>query len=207
MQLLGDQGFWARKHVPYLFMLNLTPPSSYIVRLLLLRGESNIRILDLQPPSTSIASHPSVSFIETDITSLDSIRKGLTNPFKATGEPPKVIYHTAAIIRFWERLSYCWSASYNINVVGTANLLTVAKELPSAIFIYTSTTDTAIRNPKFLRLGWDLSQSCNISDFDEPLPPAQLHDSCYSRSKFMAEQIVTREDGQQNLRTGILRPG
>ncbi|KAF9468585.1 hypothetical protein BDZ94DRAFT_1245763 [Collybia nuda] len=178
---------------------------TYIVRLLLLRGERYIRVLDLHPPSTKIASHPAVSFVKTDITSLQSVLEGLTQPFTATGRPPKVIYHTAATIRFWERLSYCWNASYKINVSGTANVLAAAKELPLAIFIYTSTADTVIPKPNFFRLRWN--RKSNISDFDKPLPPSQFSDSCYSRSKLVAEQLVTHGDGERNLRTGIIRPG
>lgn len=165
--------------------------------------------MDLHPPSEDIKSHPSVSFIKADISSLQSIRDALTEPFATSGVPPKVIFHTAAAIRFWERLSYCWSASYKVNVVGTENVVTVAKELPSAILIYTSTADTAIPCPKFLRLGWDIPEHHKlliISDSDKPLPP-QLCDGCYSRTKILAERRVADADGQGNLRTGIVRPG
>ncbi|KAF8073836.1 hypothetical protein FPV67DRAFT_1409535 [Lyophyllum atratum] len=179
---------------------------TYIVRLLLLRGETNIRILDLQPPSKAIASHPAVSFVKTDITSLNSIREGLRS-FESTGTPPHVIYHTAAIIRFWERLSYCWNASYRINVLGLENVIAVVRELPSAVLIYTSTGDTVIPRPKFLRLGWDFNDTSTISDPDQPLPPAQLSESCYSRTKLLAEQLVEKADGLDGLRAGIIRPG
>ncbi|KAG6866286.1 hypothetical protein C0991_006382 [Blastosporella zonata] len=178
-----------------------------IVQLLLLRGETDIRIVDLNPPAEKIASNPAVTFVETDITSLESVRRAL-GPFRRTGVPPKVIYHTAAIIRFWERFSYCWNASYKINVSGTANVIAAARELPSAILVYTSTADTAIPRPRFMKLGWDLDKNnSTVSDSDEPLSDARLSGSCYSRTKLLAEQLVTQADGVNNLRTGIIRPG
>lgn len=180
----------------------------YIIQLLLLRGETNIRILDLHPPSSKISSHPSISFVKTDITSLQSVRAGLSQPFKSTGAPPNVIFHTAAIIRFWERFSYCWKPSYDVNVSGTENVVLAAKEIPSTILIYTSTSDTVIPCPKFLRIGWDLKDTVNlIGDSDEPLSSARLSGSCYSRTKRLAEQLVANADGEHGLRTGIIRPG
>lgn len=183
----------------------------YIVRLLILRGETNIRILDLNPPPHITASHTSVSFIKTDITSVQSVRDALTRPFASTGAPPSVIYHTAAVIRFWERASYVWPLSYNINVCGTENVLTVAKELPSAILVYTSTSDCAIPCPKFMRLGRDYKKppydTVVISDYDPPLTVAQSSESCYALSKRLAERSVINAHGDANLKTGVIRPG
>ncbi|KAG5638164.1 hypothetical protein H0H81_001460 [Sphagnurus paluster] len=180
---------------------------TYIVRLLILRGETNIRIVDLNPPSEKIASHPAVSFVKADITSLESVRAAL-HRFDNTGVSPSIIYHTAAIIRFWERLSYCWDASYNINVRGIENLIIALRELPSAILIYTSTADTAIPRPKFLRLGWDLHDAPPaVADSDEPLSLTNLSESCYSRTKLLAESVVVKSDGLGGIRSGIIRPG
>ncbi|KAF8895442.1 hypothetical protein BD779DRAFT_1499586 [Infundibulicybe gibba] len=116
-------------------------------------GETNIRVLDLEPPPPEFDSNPALSFIKTDITALPSVRYALTRPFETTGNPPNVIYHTAALIRFWDRLSYCWNTSYNVNVRGTQNILTVAKELPGVSLIYTSTADVAVPRPKFFDWG------------------------------------------------------
>lgn len=93
-------------------------------------------------------------------------------------------------------------------------MLTVARELPNTIFIYTSTSDTAIPCPNFLRLGWDLwdlpkdvGHDIVISDSDKPLSPGQLSHGCYSRTKLLAEQLVKDADGRDGLKTGIIRPG
>ncbi|GLB38487.1 putative 3-beta hydroxysteroid dehydrogenase/isomerase family protein [Lyophyllum shimeji] len=121
---------------------------------------------------------------------------------------PSVIYQIAAIICFWERRSYCWDASYDINVAGLENVLTAVKALTSALLIYTSTADTVIRRPKFMRLGWDLDKAPRaVSDSDAPLSPAHLSDSCYARTKLLAEQLVIKADGIGGLRSGIIRPG
>ncbi|KAJ7198825.1 hypothetical protein GGX14DRAFT_665342 [Mycena pura] len=175
---------------------------TYIVRLLIMRGETNIRILDINPPDT--LDHPAVSFVKTDITSLESVRSALTAPFPATGGPPTVIFHTAAVIRFWERAAYCFDASYRVNVKGTENVLSAAKELPSVMVVYTSSADTILPGPKFLRIDWD---SIPASVRDGNALPRHLHETCYPRSKRMAEQLVMNASLNEGLKTGILRPG
>ncbi|KAJ7176472.1 hypothetical protein C8R46DRAFT_1160475 [Mycena filopes] len=178
---------------------------TYLIRLLIERGETSIRIVDLNPPVSKFLDHPSVSFVKTDITSLQSVRDALTPPFATTGAPPTVIFHTAAIIRFWERAAYCWDATYRVNVTGTQNILTVAKELPSAMVVYTSSAETVSGCPKFLRVDWD-TYPVSLSDEDST-PTYPLKQSCYPRSKRMAEQLVMSASANDGLKTGILRPG
>ncbi|KAJ7715726.1 hypothetical protein DFH07DRAFT_762708 [Mycena maculata] len=177
---------------------------TYMVRLLIMCGETSIRILDVNPPQ-KILDHPSVSFVKTDITSLESVRAALTLPFPSTGSPPSVIFHTAATIRFWERAAYCWDASYRVNVTGTRNIITAAKELPSAMVIYTSSAETVAGCPKFLRVDWD-TYPVRIQD-DDHLPTHILKQTCYPRSKRLAEQLVISASANEGLKTGILRPG
>nr|GAT56097.1 predicted protein [Mycena chlorophos] len=172
---------------------------NYVVRLLIMRGETNIRILDLTPPAPDVLENPAVSFVQTDITSLESVRAGLT----ASGTPPSVIYHVAATIRFWERAEYCFPASYKVNVIGTKNVLEVAKQLPNAIFVYTSSVDTVLSMPKFCRVDWDPFPA-ELSD--ETPTPRHLHEGCYPRSKRMAEQLVI-EANSSEMPTAMLRPG
>ncbi|KAH7913357.1 hypothetical protein BJ138DRAFT_1146270 [Hygrophoropsis aurantiaca] len=177
---------------------------TYLVRLLILRGETNIRILDLSPPSPAIASNPAVSFIETDITSLESIRHGLRQPLP-TGAPPTVIYHTAAIIRFWDRAHYSWHLSYNVNVLGTRNIIKAATEIPEATLIYTSTADAVLPNLKSCHNSGKYETV--ISDDDPLLSHWDHHESCYARSKILAERLIVEANGQNGLKTGIIRPG
>jgi nucleoside-diphosphate-sugar epimerase len=182
------------------------------VKLLLLRGETNVRILDIVPPSSTLSEDHRVTFIKTDMTSLESVRAGLTKPFTSTKKPPSVIYHTAASIRFYERFSYCWDASYNVNVKGTQNILTVvSQELPGAIVVYTSSGNAVIPRMKYMRLGLDVPGGVNhrvvVSDEDPPLAASSVSQSCYARSKIMAEKLVKEAHGKNGIRTGILRPG
>ncbi|KAF8581220.1 NAD(P)-binding protein [Ramaria rubella] len=188
---------------------------TYLIRLLLLRGETNIRVLDLSPPPDEILSHSSVSFIRTDITSLPSLRSGLSESFPTTKKPPAVVYHMAAIIRFWERASYTWPVSYKINVQGTENVLAAVQDVVSVrSLIYTSTADVAIPRPNTWALGlYYLSRypwkTVIRSDGDVPLTEAVMSESCYTLSKKMAEDLIKAANGTRNgaLKTGILRPG
>jgi nucleoside-diphosphate-sugar epimerase len=184
------------------------------VRLLLLRGERNIRILDLNPPTDPDSTDPAVSFIHTDIRDIKSVRDALTTPFPSTGKPPTVIFHTAALIRFWERASYSWHLSYDVNVRGIQNVLTVAaNDLPAGetLVVYTSTCGVACPRPRFMRLGLDLStppwDRVIVSDEDCPLPSSAQADSNYTKSKVLAEHAVIEANGRNGLRTGIIRPG
>lgn len=102
-------------------------------------------------------------------------------------------------------MSYCWDATYRVNVTGTQNILTVAKELPSAMVIYTSSAETVTGSPKFLRIDWD-RYPVSIRD-EDPTPTYPLKQACYPRSKRMAEQLVIRAARTDGLKTGILRPG
>ncbi|KIJ64290.1 hypothetical protein HYDPIDRAFT_112276 [Hydnomerulius pinastri MD-312] len=184
---------------------------TYLIRLLLLRGETSIRVVDMNPPAAAVSSHAAVSFVRADITDPASIRDALLQPFRSTGSPPAVIYHTAALIRFWERSYYSWHLSYQVNVMGTRNVVAATKEIPGAVLIYTSTSDAVIPSTKLCRLGLEKKYSpwnkTAISDDDPPLGPWEQHESCYARSKVLSERLVIGANGHQGLRTGIIRPG
>jgi nucleoside-diphosphate-sugar epimerase len=179
------------------------------VQLLLLRGETSILILDVHPPQPAVASHPSVTFFRTDITAAQSLREVLTSSDHPAID---VIYFTAATIRFWERSSYSWPLSYNINVRGVENVLNIVKEMANdVLLIYTSSAETVIPRNYFLRLGFDLKtppwDTVTVSDYDPPMTPSQASEGCYPVSKTMAEHLVASANGQKGLKTGIIRPG
>jgi nucleoside-diphosphate-sugar epimerase len=185
---------------------------SYIVRLLILRGETNIRVLDLAPPPRDLASHPALTYAKVDITSPPSVRAALLAPFPS-GTLPSVIFHTAATIRFWERAGYTFDASYRVNVLGTAVVLAAAKELlpKDAIVVYTSSADVVTPAPRFLQLGRDYRlppwNKITIGDDDAPLSAEARPTSNYAQSKIMAERLVFDANSPNGLRTGCLRPG
>ncbi|TFK67346.1 NAD(P)-binding protein [Pluteus cervinus] len=187
----------------------------FIVRLLLLRGETYIRILDIQlPRATDLIENPSVTFVKTDITEISSIHAALTQPFPNTNKKVEVIYHTAAAIRFWDRLGYTWPATYRVNVLGTRNVVEVAKQLQSEAgtkanisLIYTSSIDAAQASVKFSRLSW--GPKVLLRDPSDLITP-ETSDRCYQRSKLEAEAIVKSADcaaGKGTIRAGIVRPG
>jgi nucleoside-diphosphate-sugar epimerase len=184
---------------------------SYLVKILLLRGETSIRILDVALPNAELLENKAVSFIQTDITSRSSVEAGLLAPFASTCKPPSVIFHCAANIRFWERASYTYQESYRVNVQGTQNVVDVARMLPEpALLIYTSSSDVVLPRPHFMKLGKDYGQqpynTVIFSDADPPLGENEASSSCYARSKIEAEQLVL-EANEPHLRTASLRPG
>ena len=186
-------------------------PSSYLVQLLLKRGETSIRIVDLIPPEAKLLENEAVTFIRADITSRSSVEAALLPRFASTGKPPSVIFHCAANIRFWERAPYTYHESYRVNVQGAQNLVDVAKLLPEeTILIYTSSSDVVLPRPYFMKLGRDYDRwpynTVVVSDEDPPLEDYQKSSSCYARSKLEAENLVLKANGA-GLRTGSIRPG
>lgn len=186
-------------------------PSSYLVQLLLKRGETSVRIVDVVPPEAKLLDNEAVTFIRGDMTSRQSVEVALLAPFASTGKPPSVIFHCAANIRFWERASYTYHESYRVNVQGTQNVVDVAKLLPEeTILIYTSSSDIVLPRPSFMKLGKDYDSwpynTVVVSDADPPLEESQRSSSCYARSKIEAENLILRANGE-GLRTGSIRPG
>ena len=171
-----------------------------------------MRVLDIAPPHKDIlALHPVVTYTKVDITSSSSVEAALVAPFPS-GVLPSVIFHTAAVIRYWERAAYTFDASYRVNVLGTAAVLEAAKKLQKgAILVSTSSLGVAAPAPRFMRCGkdnklppWD---KISVSDDDAPLIEPAKSTCCYVRSKVMAEQLVLEADSVDGLRTGCLRPG
>ncbi|KAH9042074.1 hypothetical protein EDB85DRAFT_1917734 [Lactarius pseudohatsudake] len=159
---------------------------SYIVRLLVLRGETNVRVLDIST-----------------ITSPSSVHAALVAPFPSGALPVP--------IRFWERAAYTFGASHRVNVLGTAAVLEAAKKLQTgAIVVYTSSADVAVPAPRFMQNGKDYHEppwdKISISDDDAPLNGPAKSTSCYARSKLMAERLVLEANSAGGLRTGCLPP-
>ncbi|KAI0086447.1 NAD(P)-binding protein [Irpex rosettiformis] len=185
--------------------------ANYLVQLLLKRGETSIRIVDISSPAPGLLDNKAVTFVKADISSLPSVEAALLAPFPSTGKPPSVIYHCAANIRFMERASYTYHESYRVNVQGTHNVIEVAKMLPEeAILVYTCSSDIVLPRPRFMRLGKDHDHwpynTVVVSDDDPLLEEHQRGSSCYGRSKTYAEHLVLKANGD-GLRTGSIRPG
>jgi nucleoside-diphosphate-sugar epimerase len=171
-----------------------------------------VRVLDIAPPREDIlALYPVVTYTKVDITSPSSVEAALVAPFPS-GVLPSVIFHTAAIIRFWERAAYTFGASHRVNVLGTAAVLEAARKLQTgAILVYTSSADVAIPAPRFMQRGKDYHlppwDKITVSDDDAPLSGPAKSTGCYVRSKLMAERLVLEANSADGLRTGCLRSG
>lgn len=176
----------------------------WIVRLLLLRGERHVRILDLAPPPADLVDRDEVDAVKGSITSRSDVEAALNRPF-ADGTRPSVVFHTASVIRYWERLPHLYHLSHKPNVVGTQLLLSVAAATPSIqAFIYTSTAALSNKKGHFMRLGYDLSSE---EDFTarEDIPGSQDHH--YISTKRIADKLVREADGKGDVRTAVIRPG
>lgn len=170
---------------------------SYIVRLLLKRGETQVHILDRVPPPDDLAHVP---YTSVDITSKSDVHD-------AVGRiKPHAVLHTAALIRFWERREYTFAPSYKVNVLGTEHLLAAAQDAGAQAFVFCSTSDVCISRPNFCRLSM-AHHRVVIRDKDGELPPHLHSQMCYVRSKRIAEERVVKADNRAGMRTGILRPG
>lgn len=99
-----------------------------------------------------------------------------------------VIIHTASKVGMWGK----WEDFYNINVVGTLNLLKAAREKKINKFIYTSSPSVVYGN-------------CSIKGADESTPYPKEYLSLYAKSKAQAEKIVL-ESNSDSLATVSLRP-
>ncbi|CAL1708960.1 unnamed protein product [Somion occarium] len=193
----------------------------WIVLHLLQRGEDprKIRILDIRPPSRKDLKEAArdVDFIQVDMTDADAVFKAFQKPWPATEErtPELTVFHTAAVIRFFERHPDLLYLSDNINLEGTKNIVNAARAVGASALIYTSSGSVAVRRSRFWLWPWQ-SEAKHfvqvITDDDNQLP--KRHEeffSNYAVSKLHAERFVRDSDGSKSgdgiLRTGCLRPG
>ncbi|CAE6427429.1 unnamed protein product [Rhizoctonia solani] len=186
----------------------------YIVRTLLARGETLVRIIDVVKPKLSanadvnaLDSLSRAEFVQADITDYRSIADAIARPFGNTGRTAEAVIHTAAAIRSFERLGYVKPLSYRVNVEGTKNVLKASQELGTVgSFVYTSSAGLFVPPANFLRLGLLDSRRGAVLGDDAPVdaPKTRNH---YTSTKLEAEGIVLNADGVKGVRTGALRPG
>jgi nucleoside-diphosphate-sugar epimerase len=99
-----------------------------------------------------------------------------------------VIFHTAGKVGMWG----AWEEFYQVNYIGTQNLVDSAKRNGIRHFIYTSTPSVVFDNH-------------DIQGGNEDLPYAKRSKSLYARSKILAEQYVLMNTDDQ-FKTVALRP-
>ena len=130
--------------------------------------------------------YPELAMLDVEQVPLDISSNDLLN--SSIFEGVTDIFHTAAKVEMWgKRQDF-----YNVNVVGTHNLLDTAKKFGIKNFIFTS-------SPSVIASGKDL---CGV---DESISYPSAYHAFYPETKAIAEQEV-RAINNQNLRTIILRP-
>ena len=188
------------------------------------RGEDprRIRIVDIRPPTRrdlkELAS--GVDFAQADITNRDALSKAFNKPWPSStlpgeAEPKLTVFHTAAIIRFFERHPSLLPQSDGINLKGTQNVVDTAREVGASTLVYTSSGSVAVRRSRFWLWPWQKEPKyfMQIINDDDTILPKQ-HDeffSNYAVSKLNAERAVRNADGSKSgnsvIRTGCVRPG
>lgn len=144
------------------------------------RGQSpeSIRIVDFQAINRGDMLRGPASkcdFVQTDITSASSVEAAFRKPWHSSvSKHPLTVFHTAAVIRPFERFPIFLDRSRRVNVGGTANVIDAARKSGSDIFIATSSAAVAVTPIRFWVWPWrsepiDYVQIMNESDFDAPL--------------------------------------
>ncbi|CAE6424743.1 hypothetical protein ACGC1H_002565 [Rhizoctonia solani] len=186
----------------------------YVVRTLLARGETLVRIVDIVKPrvpansdANAVDSLSRAEFIQADVVDYRSIADAISRPFGNTGRTAEAVIHTVAVIRSFERLGYLKPISHRVNVEGTKNILRASQELGTVgSFVYTSSAGIFVPPANFLRLGLLGSQRGVVFGDDIPIDAPKTR-NLYISTKFEAEGIVRAADGVKGVRTGALRPG
>ncbi|KAL6306081.1 NAD(P)-binding protein [Sparassis latifolia] len=198
----------------------------WIVVHLLARGEDprRIRVLDIRAPvrkDLTEGAAKDVDFLRVDMSDAQAVDAAFTKPWptdsRASGEPePELtVFHTAAIIRFYERHPDLLRFSDNINVKGTQNILDAARRVGASTLVYTSSGSISVRRTRFWLWPWEMQPGYfvqAINDDDSLIPKQHDHFfSNYAVSKSRGEQLVRAAEkspsGSGVLRTGCIRPG
>lgn len=151
--------------------------------------KAKLSVMDITKPLDWKPPRDDVEFYQADVTRPEELQKAISEA------RPTVLIHSAGIVpagsdRYSNRLR---ELVYSVNVQGTKNVLSAAKEAKVKAFIYTSsitiiTDDNANDYPNF--------------DESTPIGNASL---VYGASKVLAEPLVLAENSE-DFRTCALRP-
>lgn len=188
----------------------------FIVLQLLARGQApeSIRILDIREAERNdMLAGPAtkVDFVRTDITSRASIKAAFDKPWHpSVASLPLTVFHTAAVIIPSDRSELLYGFPKAVNVLGTRNVMDIAKEAGADIFSSTSSGSIAIRpvNPwvaPWARSPRNFWQVLDERDYFEPLRAHGDFFGNYPASKAAAERIVC-EANIDGFQTGCIRP-
>ncbi|KIK70223.1 hypothetical protein GYMLUDRAFT_34713 [Collybiopsis luxurians FD-317 M1] len=196
----------------------------WIVIHLLKRGElpSNIRIIDLRPPNRlDFQSGPAkdVPFLKADISNPAQVEAAFTAPWphSSSSNSEITVFHTAAVIRFYERHPSLLPLS-RINILGTENVINASRVAGVSILIFTSSGSVSQRSTRLLLIPGLEKEPRNFVQVLRDEEPSELPKTldgfacCYSWTKLEAETMVRKADQSPSgskgtiLRTGCLRP-
>lgn len=166
-----------------------------IVKLLLLRGEKNIKTLDIQPNLPNELSKEKykdkIQHFKGDMSDIHSIETFFKNI--------DVVYLNAAIIQFWAIFDFEWDINYLINVKGVENVINLCKKNNVKILIFTSTPHVTFDVDKMS------FNSFNPTKINSSTPVTINPINHYVKTKIMAEKLVN-ESNSKNFKTLIIRP-
>ncbi|KAF8954915.1 NAD(P)-binding protein [Flammula alnicola] len=200
----------------------------WIVTKLLERGEAfdHIRLLDLRPPINYVVKDAllkGVQFIPVDITDAAALEAAFKAPWPAAStsngqpEPEITVFHTVAIIRFYERQPEFMERSARVNVTGTKNVINTSRAAGATALIFTSSGSVAVHSIGLFLWPWqkEPEKFLQVINDDDSRLPKRREDffSNYAVTKIQAERIVRASDraptgtelgAKKVMRTGYL---
>ncbi|TDL24654.1 NAD-P-binding protein [Rickenella mellea] len=197
----------------------------WLVFHLLARGEDprRIRVLDIRRPTRldlTTGKAANVDFRVVDVSDADAVNAAFDAPWPDSGSHLDgggiTVFHTAATIRFYERMRFLVPLSAKVNVSGTQNIITACQNIGVDILIYTSSGSISIRRTRFWLWPWQSEPDDFVQVIDDcdDMAPTKHEEffSNYALTKRLAESLVRRADRSSTknggiLRTGCLRPG
>ena len=123
-----------------------------------------------------------VPTIKGDLRKKEDVERALSQGFDA-------IFHVAAIAGVWGK----YEEYYEINYLGTKNLLEVAKDKQISKFVYTSTPSVVFNKDDLLAVGEEQSYATQFLN-------------AYSETKTMAEKLVLQMNNGESFMTCAIRP-
>jgi nucleoside-diphosphate-sugar epimerase len=145
-----------------------------LMEALVARGEKKVKGLDVVAPRRAVAG---ATFVLGNVTDLASL--------KAACEGVDVVYFTVALIRYYERLAFQYTASHAVNVTGTQNVLSACAECGVQVLVQTSTSNVCV----------SAGQVNGEMDETSPLVGAHNSPNHYGWTKAQAEAMVLGANG------------
>ena len=160
-----------------------------IVHALLLRGETKVRVVDMDDKGLAAMRDPRVEVVRGDVTQrsqADAFLKGAD-----------VVFAPVASIRYWEWEHKHYERSASVNVTGARVLTEACAAAGVKRLVATSTATVVNAFPAIMPKG-----------VDERTPTTDWAASCsnYASSKAHGERIYLAANGKQGMAVGVCRP-